>query len=67
MGGRQLVNMPLTLLAGGVGFAGLAPAPSGTSFARTSYGHGLEYGRLGDPSYLFTFGGDLLGNKAPRR
>lgn len=37
---------------------------SGTISVRPSYGAGLEYGRINDPSYFFTYGGDLLGNKA---
>jgi hypothetical protein len=67
MDGRQLVSRPLTLEVAGVSFAALAPAPAGTIFVRPSFRSGLEYARLGDPSYSFLFGGDHLGNKATPR
>jgi len=42
----------------------LVPAPSGTIFAGQSTRGGLTYGRVMDTGYLFTYAGELTGNKA---
>jgi len=62
--GRPLTVAPLTGLDLRANHFALASTASGTIFVRPSYNFGLEYGRVGDPSFFFTYGGDLLGNQA---
>ncbi len=61
--GRPRVATPLDINLRAGHFA-LTSTPSGPIYIRPSYGFGIEYGRINDPSYGFTYGGDLLGNKA---
>lgn len=62
--GRPLAATPIADLNLRAGHFALASTASGTIYVRPSYNAGLEYGRLNDTSFAFTYGGDLLGNKA---
>ncbi|WP_157231866.1 hypothetical protein [Hyalangium minutum] len=62
--GRPLAATPVSNLDLRAGHFALTSTASGTISVRPSYNAGLEYGRINDPSYFFTYGGDLLGNKA---
>ena len=62
--GRPLAATPIADLNLRAGYFALTSTASGTIYVRPSYNAGLEYGRLNDTSYAFTYGGDLLGNKA---
>lgn len=45
-------------------YIAIAPAPSGTVFVTSSARQGLMYGRVNDPGYFFSYGGDFAGNRA---
>jgi hypothetical protein len=45
-------------------YLAIAPAPSGTVFVTSNARQGLVYGRVNDPGYSFSYGGDFAGNKA---
>ncbi len=45
-------------------YVAITPAPSGTMFVTSNFRGGIHYGRLSDPGYFFSYGGELTGNKA---
>jgi hypothetical protein len=62
--GRPLGATPITGVELRANHFAVTSNASGTYFVRPSSNFGLEYGRLNDPSYFFTYGGDMLGNRA---
>jgi hypothetical protein len=62
--GRPLAATPLAGVELKAAHFGITSTALGTIFVRPNYNSGLEYGRINDPSYLFTYGGDLLNNRA---